>query len=195
MKRIYTTLDSPTPPDQLLPVSYPVRAALAIGCFIFSSTLLVSIAIGFDLTTSAQTSLALAAIASTIFGVRWSITATSNEIARRRPRYDQPLEHPETPDTIQFSDIDQVARQVLELHYLDRLDATRPECERAGIQQRDWNIANQVFQAIGIKSARSWGEGTFEEALALYRACVRVDDQAIWIRPTPTATSWTRIDR
>ena len=189
MKRIYTS--ETTEPDRLMPVSYHARAAVVIGLFVFFMLLLLLVSLGVRPALSVQISLALAAIASTVFGVRWAITATNTEIDRRKPYISEPQE----PESIQFADVDQVARQVLELHYLDGREATRPECEYAGIQQRDWNKVNQVFLAIGIKKARSWGEGTFEEALALYRACVRVDQRAIWYRPTPTATSWSRIDR
>jgi len=158
---------------------------------VFFMLLLLLVSLGIRPALSAQISIALAAIASTVFGVRWAITATNTEIDRRRPLPEQP----QTSESIQFTNVDQVARQVLEFHYLDGREATRPECELAGIQQRDWNKVNQVFHAIGIKHTRSWAFGTFEEALALYRACVRVDDRAIWTRPTPNATSWSRIDR
>jgi hypothetical protein len=75
------------------------------------------------------------------------------------------------------------ARRIIDMHYLDGSEATRQECESAGIVQENWNLLNQALQACGLKAPRGWVAGlSYEQAVVAWRIGVRIlDDGAVWV--------------
>ena len=82
-----------------------------------------------------------------------------------------------------------VCGKILRMHYYQSKEATRPECERAGITQTDWNNANRLLQLIGLKGERGWQASDSREAFDRFEQLARFDKDSIWHRPTPISTS------
>mgnify|MGYP001420213970 CR=1 FL=1 len=75
------------------------------------------------------------------------------------------------------------SRNILEWHYFDGIQATRPECEERGVTQAEWNIINKTYQEIGLKTSRSWKVDDYFQALDLLRRDVYIsDDGQVWVK-------------
>src|SRR3990167_7271147 len=85
-----------------------------------------------------------------------------------------------------------VCWRILRLHYNQGKEATRPECERAGITQTDWNNANRLLQLIGLKGERGWQASDSREAFDRFEACTRFDPGMVWYSPTGSAANLIR---
>lgn len=71
-------------------------------------------------------------------------------------------------------------------------ECTREEMQAVGVSQRDWNAANAVLQAVGIKSKKGWTKVDYAEALRLYQG-VRFKDGHVWVME-PGGKGGRRVD-
>lgn len=101
----------------------------------------------------------------------------------------------EADAAVNASRLNDVLLRIIDLHYNEKKQATRPECEAVGINQAEWNAANRVLQAAGLKGARSWhDEYDYVQARRLFNGRVSVRDGAIWIGEGPMpCRSWKRL--
>lgn len=84
---------------------------------------------------------------------------------------------------------------LLTLHYVHGLQATRPECERSlHMTQSDWNKINHLLQLLHIKDERGWNaEVDHAAALLRWTSDVQItQDGAAMLRTGPT--SWKRVE-
>ena len=106
------------------------------------------------------------------------------------PEADQPDRSLTTVERIRSD-----AYEVINLHFLDGLAATREECEARGVSQTNWNLINRCLKATGLKSDRAWQVATLQEAADRWRRQVTIgDDMRIWVKPTPESNITQRID-
>lgn len=90
--------------------------------------------------------------------------------------------------------LDLVGRMILELHYMDDLDATRPQAESAGITQQEWQHINDALQALGVKTRRGWSDDwNYADALAAWRHRVRITDDRVISVSSETGSETRRI--
>lgn len=82
--------------------------------------------------------------------------------------------------------------QILAQHYLYKKDCTRPEMEKLGITQEQWNAVNDILIQLKVKGPRSWQEPAYEKALALWEK-IDVDPEACAFLVADGAGSWKRV--
>ena len=106
----------------------------------------------------------ITAAAAGLSGIRWIKTTASRQwdydLADSTPDLDEdlPSDIDALDDTGQQRLIQDTGYRILVMHYIHGNQATRPECEQAGIQQNDWNTVNTLLQAMRIKHARAWND-------------------------------------
>ena len=83
---------------------------------------------------------------------------------------------------------------LLALHYVHGLQATRPECERSlHMTQSDWNRLNHLLKLLNIKDERGWNaEVDHAAALLRWTSDVQITQDAAMLRTAPG--SWKRIE-
>ncbi len=134
---------------------------------------------------------ALGLIVTSGFGI-WNLLAPKHDLT---PLDALPPEAAPARPLTARERIHAAAAEIMALHFVDGLLATRPECEESGVSQTDWNIVNRCLQETGIKTARAWQAGSLEEALTRWRAQVRIDDDlTIWTKPAVESRTWRKVN-
>lgn len=187
------------------------RAALAVGGLVFAGLLtvtlflfylfqpLVKFWIGFTLFD-----LTIGALTGCAYGVRWIYTTVTRpwsiEDEERWRRYNQEDEDrsqataPDAAPPTRAERIENVVRLILDRHYLDRQKTDRVTMESAGlVTQPEWNSAYALLQAAKIKSAKGFLFESYPEAIAAYRAAVKITSGALWTTSDQGKT-WTRFE-
>ena len=114
----------------------------------------------------------ITAAAAGLSGIRWIKSTAARQWDYNT--YDLDDDAGNTPtldDTGQQRLIQDAGYRILVMHFIHGSQATRPECEQAGIQQQDWNTVNTLLQAMHIKHARAWNEHiTPDQAFDLWQS-------------------------
>lgn len=129
--------------------------------------------------------LAAGLLTSAYFGVNWlrvaAVRLWSVDDEERQHRYwleSLEVEDPE-PVIVDTSALMLVGYKLLRLHYVESKECTRPECEKIGIDQRDWNRVNQLLKLLAIKSDRKWVEPDYIKAVEKWEeVTINVDGTA-----------------
>jgi len=195
----------PPKPERLPPVAYHARAAALIGLFVFTAVIITGLVFGLDLRLTFKAAALLGIFSAGSFGIYWTAMGTTHDLrmdkAERLRRWEAEdyarynATAAEVVEDFSVSDnerLELVCWRILRLHYHQGKEATRPECERAGITQTDWNNANKLMQLIGLKGERGWQVVDSREAFDRFEQLARFDKDSIWHRPTPASTSWVR---
>ena len=195
----------PPKPDPRPSVTYHAKAALIIGVFITAAILLIGLAAGAKVSPLWRWAIGAGALAAVLFAVpstaittiyEWWIDWVENHRrwkAENEARYNAVAA--EVVDDYTVSDTERlelVCWRILRMHYHQGREATRPECERAGIGQTDWNNTNRLLQLIGLKGERGWLVKDEREAFDRFEACVQFDRDMIFYSPSPSETTRLR---
>lgn len=208
MKRI-TTYDPVPPPAPLRFLGDPerpraghavaARAALAVGVFVSAGFLSV-MALLFYLFPGLRTywpgfvlfAVVVGCLSAAAFGVIWVRTAVTRawsvddlERWRRWEIEDQERAQAQAPDAApptRAERIEAVVRMVLDRHYLDHQKTDRETLEAAGlVTQPEWNAANELLKAAGIKGAKGFTAADYPAAVAAWRQRVRITGGSFWL--------------
>jgi hypothetical protein len=136
---------------------------------------------------------------SSVFGIWWLFIVAFRvwkveDLERERRWYiqEQELSKEDEPveDNSKAYKIYAAGYQILAQHYLYKKACTRPECEKLGITQEQWNAVNTVLVQLRIKTDRSWAEVPYEKALAAWE---KIDvDKSSFLVPDGVG-SWKRV--
>jgi len=208
-KTVYTyapePVAEPPKPEKSPAVSYHIKAGILIGLSVFAVVVITGLVFELDLRLTIKAGAWLGVLAAVAVGAPWTYIATTHDLRmdkaerlRRWEAEDYARYNTAAAQVVEDFDISNNERlelvcwRILRLHYHQGKEATRPECERAGITQTDWNNANRLLQLIGLKGERGWQAVDAREAFDRFEQLARFDKDSIWHRPTPISTSWVR---
>ena len=94
------------------------------------------------------------------------------------------LDHDRDPATLnQAQHLHLVALKILNRHYSYNLPVTREAMEKAGLcSQEDWNVANKLLKAVGLKRGYKLADLDFQTAWQIWWSGVRLDSDHAWVK-------------
>jgi hypothetical protein len=97
------------------------------------------------------------------------------------PAVSAPQIAPETPGSLY-----EIGKRILWMHYQSNLDATRQQCQNAGIAPHDWNKISVVLREIKIRDDQKWEPMTYDQALMIWESK---------IMPAPNNGLWFKVNQ